>query len=123
PERVSKLVLINPLGLWRQDKPVTNWMALNPQDFAQATFYDTTGPAASALAGRLANAGSDPESVARYVWAMACTGKYTWPIPDRGLSRRIHRIAAPTLIIWGRHDGIVPLEYAQEFASRIAGAR
>ena len=26
PRRVSKLVLIDPVGLWRDDTPVTNWM-------------------------------------------------------------------------------------------------
>ena len=42
------------------------------------------------------------------MWSAACTGKFVWPIPDKGLKKRIHRIRAPTLIIWGRQDGIVP---------------
>ena len=29
------------------------------------------------------------------------TGKIVWPIPDKGLKKRIHRMAALTLIIWG----------------------
>ncbi len=32
PERVSKLVLIDPVGLWRDDMPVKNWMLLSPAD-------------------------------------------------------------------------------------------
>src|SRR5439155_21151196 len=60
---------------------------------------------------------------ARTVWSLACTGKFVWPIPDKGLKKRIHRISAPTLIVWGKQDGIVPPVYAQEFAERIAGAR
>jgi len=27
--------------------------------------------------------------------------KFWWPIPDRGLDKRIHRITAPTLVVWG----------------------
>jgi pimeloyl-ACP methyl ester carboxylesterase len=50
---------------------------------------------------------------------MACTGKFVWPIPDKGLKKRIHRIVAPTLIVWGKQDSLVPPVYAQEFASRI----
>jgi pimeloyl-ACP methyl ester carboxylesterase len=32
-------------------------------------------------------------------------------------------VAAPTLIIWGRADGIIDPAYAQEFANSIAGVR
>jgi hypothetical protein len=34
-------------------------------------------------------------------WA---TGKFIWPIPDKGLKKRIHRVKAPTLLVWGRED-------------------
>jgi pimeloyl-ACP methyl ester carboxylesterase len=47
---------------------------------------------------------------------------FAWPIPDRSLKKRIHRIAAPTLIIWGMADGIVARDYAQDFTQRIANA-
>ena len=57
------------------------------------------------------------------IWNLGCTGKFTWPIPDKGLSKRLHRVQAPTLVIWGQQDGIVPAIYAQEFADRISGAR
>jgi pimeloyl-ACP methyl ester carboxylesterase len=59
----------------------------------------------------------------RLTWSLACTGKFIWPIPDKGLKKRIHRIKAPTLLVWGKSDKLVPPVYAQEFASRIAGAR
>ena len=57
------------------------------------------------------------------VWSQACTGKFVWPIADRGFSARAHRIATPTLIVWGDADGIIAPAYAGEFAKRIAGAR
>jgi len=50
-------------------------------------------------------------------------GKYWWPIPDRGLSRRIHRITADTLVIWGSEDKIISPEYAHDFARLIKSAR
>ncbi len=62
-------------------------------------------------------------SLSQLVWSQACTGKFVWPIADRGFSRRAHRIAAPTLIVWGKSDGIIAAAYAQEFAKRIAGSR
>ena len=57
------------------------------------------------------------------VWALGTTGKFVWPIPDKGLGKRMHRIAAPTLIIWGEHDRLISPVYAQEFADRIADSR
>jgi pimeloyl-ACP methyl ester carboxylesterase len=56
-------------------------------------------------------------------WAMGATGKFLWPIPDKGLKKRIHRVQAPTLIVWGKEDRLSPPVYAEEFARRIAGAR
>ena len=55
--------------------------------------------------------------------AVVRAAKFQWPIPDKGLSKRIHRISAPTLIIWGEKDGLVPPIYAEEFHARIAGSR
>ena len=52
---------------------------------------------------------------------MGATGKFIWPIPDKGLKKRIHRVKAPTLLIWGAEDRIVPPVYAEEFARQIAG--
>ena len=63
------------------------------------------------------------EAQAGLIWAQACTGKFVWPIPDKGLKKRIHRIATPTLIVWGRTDGVIPPVYAEEFARRIANSR
>jgi pimeloyl-ACP methyl ester carboxylesterase len=121
--RVQKLVLIAPLGLWRDDLPVRNWMIL-PEDQRRPTlFADPAGPAAE----RFFEVPGDPptraEAQADFIWSQACTGKFVWPIPDKGLKRRIHRVAAPTLVIWGKTDAVIAPAYAQEFAERIAGAR
>ncbi len=123
PAAVSKLVLIDPLGLWRDDLPVRNWMILPEAVRRRAFFADPAGAAAE----RFFSVPDDPagrvETLVAATWAQACTGKFVWPIPDRGLKKRIHRIAAPTLVIWGQEDGIIAPAYAQEFAGRIASAR
>ena len=36
-------------------------------------------------------------ALADTVWALGSTGKFVWPIPDKGLEKRLHRITAPTL--------------------------
>lgn len=128
PERVSKLVLIDPIGLWRDDQPVRNWMATPLADLPQYLFADQDGPLAqmmtAAVDSTMQNGGEAAlEMQIQLMWSLACTAKFIWPIPDKGLKKRMHRIQAPTLIIWGRQDGISPPVYADEFASRIANAR
>ena len=123
PKSVGRLVLIDPVGLWRDDLPVKNWMLLSPDARRRALFADPDGEAAQ----RFFDVPSDPDArvdtLAQFVWAQACTGKFVWPIADRGFKNRIHRVAAPTLIVWGKADGIIDPAYAQEFAKSIAGAR
>ena len=123
PSRVRRLALIDPIGLWRDDAPVTNWMLVAPQDLPGYVFREPEGVAAKALF----SIPEDPEDGAlartRLTWAMGCTGKFIWPIPDKGLKKRIHRIEAPTLLVWGQDDRLVPLAYADEFARRLAKTR
>ncbi len=123
PRSVGRLVLIDSLGLWRDDLPVRNWMVLRDAERRPTLFADPDG----AAAGRFFDVPKDPaervETLAALIWAQACTGKFVWPIPDRGFRQRAHRVAAPTLIIWGAADRIIAPDYAKEFAARIAGAR
>ena len=57
------------------------------------------------------------------IWAMGCVAKFLWPVPDRGLSKRLHRLSAPTLVIWGEDDALIPVHYAQEFGRLIPDSR
>jgi pimeloyl-ACP methyl ester carboxylesterase len=123
PARVSRLALIDPLGFWRDADPIANFMVLDPGQLRARLFRDPDGPAA----GRLFGVSEDPKEAAaarvRLMWAMGATGKFIWPIPDKGLKKRIHRVKAPTLLLWGKEDRLVPAVYADEFARRIPGAQ
>jgi pimeloyl-ACP methyl ester carboxylesterase len=123
PRRVTKLVLIDPLGLWRDDLPVKNWMILPEDQWRGALFADPAGAAAERFFALPTDSAARVEAQAGLIWSQACTGKFVWPIPDKGLKKRIHRIAVPTLIIWGIADQVIAAAYASEFAQRIAGAR
>src|SRR5438552_14240228 len=99
-------------------------MLLGPQELPDHVFRNVEGPAARAMF----DVPDDPEAGAlartRLTWAMGSTGKFIWPIPDKGLKKRIHRIAAtPTLLVWGEDDRLVPRVYAEEFARRLRQTR
>lgn len=122
PPRASRLVLISPLGLWRDETPSADILNLPPEDLAQALWaVPDSDPArrwAAEPADEDANAAAQIESVQR----RAAMAKFVWPIPDKGVRKRLHRITAPTLIVWGGDDRVNPLPYAEEWHRRIKGA-
>lgn len=118
PTLPSRLVLLSPLGLWRPDAPVGNWLVTPPSEL----FHDPSGEAATAALAAPADKLAAQDAAVGAVWASGCAAKFAWPIPDRGLSARLHRITAPTLLVWGRHDRVVPVAYADDFAAAIPGA-
>ncbi|HEX4209353.1 MAG TPA: alpha/beta fold hydrolase [Candidatus Binataceae bacterium] len=119
PRRVSRLVLIDSLGLWLDNAPIKNYMVTPQAQLDPLFFHDINHPARKHIFMNL----EDPESIIRVTWALGCSGKYIWPIPDKGLRKRLHRIAAPTLLIWGKEDGLTKPVYAEEFKKLIPGAR
>jgi len=124
PERISRLVLLCPIGLWRDDAPVVNWMTVTPSSgLARVLFADPESKAAREMLSLPEDAEERVRAQARFLWALGCTGKFVWPIPDRGLHKRLHRIAAPTLLVWGREDRLAPVVYATEFGRRIRRSR
>ena len=45
-----------------------------------------------------------------------------WPLGNTRLEKRLGLIAAPTLILWGDRDAVLPPSYAKKFAARINGS-
>jgi pimeloyl-ACP methyl ester carboxylesterase len=120
---ISQLVLLDPIGLWRDDAPVAQYMILAPDELAAILFHDPDGPAARAALALPSDHEELAVAMADLVWAMGATGKFVWPIPDKGLARRLHRVTARTLVVWGEEDRLVSPVYAREFADRLADAR
>ena len=54
---------------------------------------------------------------------LGSAGKILFPIPNRRLSKRLYRLRAETLLVWGRADKLVPPVYAARWQELIPGAR
>lgn len=121
--KVSKLVLMDPLGLWRDDAPVAQYMLMSQEEVVATLFSNLDAEPVKQFLSPPADAGDVAVATADLVWAFGSTGKFVWPIPDRGLKKRLHRVSASTLIIWGEDDALVSSVYAEEFASRIGDSR
>jgi pimeloyl-ACP methyl ester carboxylesterase len=117
--RVSKLVLIAPIGFWRDDAPIADVAGISPEHLIQLLLHDPSGP----LAGTLAPPRHDAQAMFEAAVRMASILHFIWPLPDKGLKRRLHRVAAPTLLLWGTSDKLVRPVYAEEFDSRLRDSR
>ena len=119
PQRVRKLVLVNAVGLWIDEHPVADFFAMTPAELAVALWHNPESDAAKAMFAIPEDEQEQLEAFLLRSQHLATAGKFLWPIPDKGLKKRMHRIAAPTHIIWGQSDGLTPVIYAQEFQKRI----
>ena len=122
PGRVRRLVLMDALGLWRDDAPVADHLLASPDKQAWLLLGD---PASEAVRHRLALP-EDPElkikETLRRITSMASVTHFIWPIPERGLAKRLHRIRAKTLVLWGAADKLISNIYARDFATHIKSA-
>lgn len=117
---LGKLVLVAPFGLFDATEPVADLWALRKSEVA-GTF--------SAHPERFAAEAVDcPEGFDPVEWevetsrALESAARLLWPLGDLGLAKRLHRIRAETLLVWGSEDAIVPGSYAKRFADGISGA-
>jgi pimeloyl-ACP methyl ester carboxylesterase len=120
PERVSKLVLMDAMGLWIDETPVADIHTVGPAKVPGLVFVDSSGEAARQVM-QPASPDQFGEFMLRTQLAHASAIHFYWPIPDRDLVRRLYRIQSPTLLMWGAQDKVVPPVYAEKFAAGISG--
>ena len=121
PEAFSSLVLVAPLGLWRDDHPVADpfsttlsgQRALLTKDPTVTSLFFEDSEAGDALVDA---------TIQRYT-ARTATASLVWPLPEFGLAERIHRVSCPVTLVWGSDDQIVHPSYADAFASSLRNVR
>ncbi len=123
PKDFSRLALIAPAGLWLDDHPIPDIFSLVPYEYPPLLFHNVEAGAALFTAGAHFD---DPEWLKGFLVTNArqlgMAGKILFPVPDRGLSQRLYRIRAKTLLIWGDDDRLIAPVYAQAFKKAIKHA-
>ena len=122
PASVGKLVLAAPAGIWLEDDPGIDYFATPMEELRGVLFADPNSEAAKSILPEPQDDLERGTQIIERVRSLATVGKFLWPIPDKGLKKRMPRITAPTLVIVGEQDKVVPASYGNEFASRIEGA-
>jgi pimeloyl-ACP methyl ester carboxylesterase len=120
-ERLSRLVLANPVGIKvgdRETRDIVDIWSITDTEFATLAYCDPrsgernyqTMPDADVLA-----AARNREATARFAWSPY--------MHDPKLKGRLHRIRIPTLLLWGAHDRILSEPYGRAYCAAIPGAR
>ena len=124
PELFSRLILLAPAGLWNESAPWSlDFMTAPAEALPRLLFKDPSCEGARVMFRPAASPEQALDEAVRSIWTLGCAAKFLWPVPDRGLSRRLHRLSAPTLIIWGADDALIPVSYAQEYLRLVPHAR
>jgi pimeloyl-ACP methyl ester carboxylesterase len=124
PREIGMLCLLAPAGLWLDEHPVVDIFSKLPYELPGLLFHD------AAAGQRLLTSGlnmEDPKFLQQFLVMNArrlgMAGKILFPIPDRGLAQRLYRIAAKTLIVWGKEDALIPPVYGEAFKKAISKAK
>jgi len=129
PDKIGRLALTAPVGLWRDEAPVADLFGNMAHELAPYLFHDMTCEAAQQMLG-LTQLFSDKddrtqeqiETLIGMSRGFRTVAKFLFPIPESGLERRLWRIKSPTLIVWGEQDRFISPMYAEIFREKIAGA-
>ena len=120
PHLVRRLVLVNAYGLWLDDEPTLD--PFGPADLVKAAKWHGTPPKVEPT--NFVPVPDDPAAPILFAAQnLGSATKFMWPIADRGLRRRLPLIDAPTLVVHGTSDGLLPVSYAEEFVRLVPDAR
>jgi pimeloyl-ACP methyl ester carboxylesterase len=122
PERVDRLVLVDPAGL-PAETPVPDMFRTPPGELLGLLCGDRASLAAGQL--RAAAVGGDPVLAGRRTRNSASAARLAGEpyMHDPGLGGRLAGLRAPTLVVWGALDGLFPVEMAQQWTAALPSAR
>jgi pimeloyl-ACP methyl ester carboxylesterase len=119
--RLDRLVLVDALGIKvgdRQTPDILDVFNTHPREVRRRTWHDPDrfAPDFDAM--------TDDQLVVHHrEWESLCLYGWRPYMYNPRLARWLHRIAVPTLVLWGESDGIVSPAYGRAYAAAIPGAR
>lgn len=130
PERTAKLVLVSggtggrssfhperPEGVRAMLDFYQAPTALNMRRFLESVPFDISNFTDEVVQARLEAAQSLPMHLENFSMSLR-----QYPQQFSDVTNRLHEVRAPTLVIWGSEDRVVPLDIGLQIAVRIPGA-
>jgi pimeloyl-ACP methyl ester carboxylesterase len=118
-DSLSKLILIDALGLRVDGAPAADILSLDGPALRQALFGDPD----SALAMATLPDAPKADDIISTILARRTLARFAWQFPDNPRLRRyLHRVELPTMTIWGERDAFVSPAHGQAYHEGIAGS-
>src|SRR5262249_57454027 len=124
---VGGLGWVGAVGWWGDEAPVVDIFGMLPGELIPYLFHNQSCFAAQRMMmlTMLFNDKDDRtqeqvEILLTMSRGFRTVAKFLFPVPENGLERRLWRIEAPTLIVWGEQDRLGGPTYADIFREKIA---
>jgi pimeloyl-ACP methyl ester carboxylesterase len=121
PQLVKKLVLVNAAGVRVEGVKMAELFIDDLDKLKHLLFHDPNDPSIPlALPKSLEDA-----RIIQWLKAREATARVAWNpyLHNPRLPAHLRRIECPTLVLWGRHDKLLPLPIGEYYARHIPGAR
>ncbi|HEY8289694.1 MAG TPA: alpha/beta fold hydrolase [Acetobacteraceae bacterium] len=118
PDTVRRLALIAPFGLFDEKDPPTDPWAQRADAVPGLMCADPEIWKGMKATPEGANSVEWPIEQVR---ANEAAARIFWPLGNTRIEKRLRLIKAPTLLLWGEQDRIMPRAYADAFAKGISG--
>jgi pimeloyl-ACP methyl ester carboxylesterase len=122
PHLIERMVLVGAAGVKPTQGEITDIFLLSPAEMTAKMFYDTKqAPEYEQLYG--AQPTSEEQDLLTRNREMAA--RITWKpyMHDPRLPPLLRRLRMPTLIVWGRHDAIVPVNCGELYHQNLRGSQ
>jgi pimeloyl-ACP methyl ester carboxylesterase len=121
PQLVKKLVMVAAAGVRVPDAPMGELFIDNLDKLKKLLFFDQNDPS---IPQAMPTSLDDPRIV-MWLRAREATARIAWNpyLHNPRLPQHLRRVECPTLLLWGRHDKLLPLGMGQYYAKEIPGAR
>lgn len=120
PNLVKKLVLVAAAGVRVPEAPMGELFIDDLRKLKQLLFFDQND-----LSIPLAMPSSlDDPRILQWLRAREATARVAWNpyLHNPRLAKHLRRVECPTLLLWGRHDKLLPPGMGEFFAKQIPGA-
>ncbi len=116
PASVRKLALIAPFGMFDEADPPTDPWAQRGDAIPGLMCAD---PEVWKALKAMPDGANSVEWPIEQTRASEAAARIFWPLGNTRIEKRLPLIKAPTLLVWGEQDRVVPRGYAAKFASGI----
>ena len=122
PQLVDKMVLVNAAGVRIPNARMAELFIDDFDEMRKLLFFD---PANEVLIKQAMPLSIDDSRILMWLRAREATARVGWNpyLHNPKLQQHLHRIAAPTLVLWGRQDKLIPLPHGEFLAEKIPGAK